>query len=198
MGGLHSKRSYLFSMLHKDLIRGTARDERLNLGEDTIGFGRTRDPSEGLRDKDPAKVVVASEKDLIAVGINARDRPGLLLDVSKALLRLNLTLRHTEASVVGHRSLSIWRCEVMDSELPDFEEIWSVLNVSSNGSLYATTSWLSHSVSFILPQALLENDHGILAAKQRGLRVIRAIVTKTSSLVGRTAEFPAKLAADSR
>ena len=99
-------------------------------GEDTRGFGRTRDPGEGLRDRDPAKVVVAAEKDLIAVGINARDRPGLLLDVSKALLRLNLSLRHTEASVVGQRSLSIWRCELMDSDLPDFEEIWSVLNVS--------------------------------------------------------------------
>ena len=38
-----------------------------------------------------------------------------------------------------------------------------------------------------LTQALLENEHGILAAKQRGIRVIRAVVTATSSLVGKAA-----------
>ena len=57
-----------------DLIRGTSRDERMNVGEGTTGFGRTRDPSEGLRDRDPAKVVVAAEKDLIAVGMSCSFR----------------------------------------------------------------------------------------------------------------------------
>jgi hypothetical protein len=53
----------------------------------------------------------------------------LLLDISKGLSRLNLNLRHTEASAVDQRSISIWRCEMLESELADLEEIWSVLNV---------------------------------------------------------------------
>ena len=114
-----------------DLIQGRGRDERLSSKENNSAFGRSREPSEGIRDTDPAKVIVTADRDLIVIGVNARDRPGLLLDVSKALLRLNLSLRHTEASVVGPRSLSIWRCELIDSDLPDFEEIWSVLNVSA-------------------------------------------------------------------
>jgi uncharacterized protein with PhoU and TrkA domain len=35
-------------------------------------------------------------------------------------------------------------------------------------------------------QALLENEHGSQAVKRRGIRVIRAVVTKHSSLIGRT------------
>jgi hypothetical protein len=73
---------------------------------------------------------VTSEYEFVVVGVNADDRPGLLLDISKGLLRLNLSLRHTEASVVGQRSISIWRCELLENDLPDLEEIWSVLNVS--------------------------------------------------------------------
>jgi uncharacterized protein with PhoU and TrkA domain len=98
----------------------------------------------------------------VIVGVDARDRPGLLLDISKGLLRLNLTLRHSEASVVGDRSISIWRCEVIEAELPDLEEIWSVMN------------------------ALLDSfDQGSSqAVKRGGLRVIRAVVTATSSLNG--------------
>ena len=109
------------------------------------------------------KVVVTSDHEFVVVGVNAQDRPGLLLDISKGLLRLNLSLRHTEARVVAQRSISIWRCELLDSELPDLEEIWSVLN------------------------ALLENDSGSQAVKQRGLRVIRAVIPKTSNLVGKRA-----------
>jgi hypothetical protein len=66
----------------------------------------------------------------VVIGIDAHDRPGLLLDLSKGLSSLRLNLRHTEASVVGQRSLSVWRCELLESSLPDLEEIWSVLNVS--------------------------------------------------------------------
>lgn len=73
---------------------------------------------------------MTSEYEFVVVGVNANDRPGLLLDISKGLLRLNLSLRHTEASVVGQRSISIWRCELLENDLPDLEEIWSVLNVS--------------------------------------------------------------------
>jgi predicted amino acid-binding ACT domain protein len=58
---------------------------------------------------DPAKIVVTIDKELVVVGINAHDRAGLLLDISKGLLRLNLQLHHTEAAVREERSLSIWR-----------------------------------------------------------------------------------------
>jgi uncharacterized protein with PhoU and TrkA domain len=110
------------------------------------------------------KVVVTSEQSFVIVGVDARDRPGLLLDLSKGLLRLNLTLRHSEASVVGDRSISIWRCEVIGEDLPDLEEIWSVMN------------------------ALLESfDQGnSQAVKRGGLRVIRAMVTPKSTLIGKT------------
>ena len=85
---------------------------------------------------DPPQIVVTTDyhdsgsQRLVLVGINSRDRPGLLLDISKGLLRLDLQLRHTEAAVIGDRSISIWRCEYLGADLPDIEEIWLVLNVS--------------------------------------------------------------------
>ncbi|KAL7576540.1 hypothetical protein ACA910_018036 [Epithemia clementina (nom. ined.)] len=118
---------------------------------------------DGLRPNDPPKIVVTIEKDLVVVGINARDRAGLLLDISKGLLRLDLQLHHTEAAVFIERSVSIWRCQVIGTELPDVEQIWSVLN------------------------ALLSTDSGVEAIKKRGLRVIRAVVIKGSRLIGKTA-----------
>ena len=102
------------------MIRGIERDE----------------PVIGKKESDPTtaahKVIVLPERDLVVIGIDAHDRPGLLLDLSKGLSSLRLNLRHTEASVVGQRSLSVWRCELLESSLPDLEEIWSVLNVSSD------------------------------------------------------------------
>ena len=135
-----------------DLIRG---DESY---DDAVG--RRVVPA---RSVDPAKIVVTADKDLVIVGINAKDRTGLMLDISKGLLRLNLQLHHTEAAVRAGRSISIWRCEPTGTELPDLEEIWSVLN------------------------ALLSNESGIEAIKKRGLRVIRARVIEGSRLVGKTA-----------
>ncbi len=76
------------------------------------------------------KVVALIEHHVVVIGIEALDKPGLLLDVSKCLSGLNLNLLHTEASVVGKRSLSIWRCELVGTDVPDLEEIWSVLDVS--------------------------------------------------------------------
>jgi len=131
---------------------------------------RKRTAVEPLRGADPANIVVAIEKDLVVAGVNAQDRPGLLLDISKGLLRLNLQLRHTEAAVVDDRSVSIWRCDSggigedkQEIPIPDLEEIWSVLS------------------------ALLSQERGVEAIKQRGLRVIRARVTKESKLINRTA-----------
>ncbi|GMI20563.1 hypothetical protein TrRE_jg10071, partial [Triparma retinervis] len=128
----------------------------------------------------PATVVVSpdpltSKKNVILLGVNAPDRPGLLHDISKGLARLSLQALRTEAHVVGLRSASIWRCEVGGSlrrerrlrygvDEGDVEEIWSVLN------------------------ALLETEGGGEAAKQRGLRVVRTRVTGESTLLGKTAK----------
>ena len=106
-----------------DLIRGTARDEpdelsdltpfrRISGGPNTPGgilspskqSNRLTNPNENRKSasaSEGAQVVVTVDHDLVVIGVNAQDRPGLLLDLSKGLLRLNLTLRHTEASVVG-------------------------------------------------------------------------------------------------
>lgn len=112
------------------------------------------------------KVVVTVDtqdlEDVVLVGINANDRPGLLLDISRGLHSLGLQLHHTEASVVLNRSLSIWRCEAIDNAELDAEEVRAVLC------------------------SLLENEGGAGAAKQRGLSVIRAVVTDNSSLLEKT------------
>ena len=154
-----------------DQIRGTPREEDAVLTTSLPGKltpRKQRRLSVGMQPSDPAQIVVTTDVHdshrLVLIGINAHDRAGLMLDISKGLLRLNLQLRHTEASVVGERSLSIWRCEFLkESDLPDLEEVWSVLN------------------------ALLESEGGIEAVKTRGLRVIRAEVTKYSRLVVKTA-----------
>ena len=111
-----------------DIIRDVARDEPT--GDENLKVLQ-RSSRKNKKNVNPTghKVVVTSEHEFVVIGVNANDRPGLLLDISKGLLRLNLSLRHTEAKVVGVRSISIWRCELIDSELPDLEEIWSVLNV---------------------------------------------------------------------
>jgi K+/H+ antiporter YhaU regulatory subunit KhtT len=153
----------LLLLLLLDLIRGQARDEPT--GDETLNVFHHHQ-HRNRRNNDlvgPHKVVVTSDHEFVVIGVNVKDRPGLLLDISKGLSRLNLNLRHTEASVVGQRSISIWRCELMDSELADLEEIWSVLN------------------------ALLESDGPGQVVKTRGLRVIRAVVTKQSNLIGKMA-----------
>eukprot|EP00977_Amphora_coffeiformis_P009247 scaffold2102_cov161-Amphora_coffeaeformis.AAC.31 len=142
-----------------DLIRNA---QQINAQYERDARGSKRIPYE-LASKDPTKINVTIEKDLVVVGVNARDRPGLLLDISKGLLRLELELHHTEAAVVADRSISIWRCQPIGTEIPDLEEIWSVMN------------------------ALLSTDTGTQAVKQRGLRVIRATVREGSRLAGMTA-----------
>ena len=81
----------------------------------------------------PSRIVVVSDhatEPLIVVAINAPDRPGLLLDISKAFKRLHLNFKSTEAKVVENRSLSVWRAEVLPDAVSDAEHIWSVLHVS--------------------------------------------------------------------
>ena len=89
----------------------------------------------------PARIVVAVDtqdlEDVVIIGINAPDRPGLLLDISRGLHLLSLELHHTEATVILSRSLSIWRCaSVGDGEVvPSPEEMQTVLGVSSPWSI---------------------------------------------------------------
>lgn len=83
---------------------------------------------------DPAQIVVAPDEQtvppMVVVGVNCLDRPGLLHDISKCLFSLRLQCHHSEASVIGLRSVSVWRCEILDNGVADEEEIWTVLNVS--------------------------------------------------------------------
>lgn len=155
-----------------DMIRGIAPSEPMeDMAKASSGPPRhNKMPSSNTMFEggdEPAKIVVLTDtrgsQQMVIVGIDARDRPGLLLDISRGLLRMNLQLHHTEASVVEERSVSIWRCEVLDEGVSDIEEIWDILN------------------------ALLEYESGIEAIKKRGLRVLRAVVTKKSRLVKRTA-----------
>mmetsp|Transcript_25509 Transcript_25509/g.54881 ORF Transcript_25509/g.54881 Transcript_25509/m.54881 type:complete len:1149 (+) Transcript_25509:308-3754(+) len=117
----------------------------------------------------PAKVVVAVDaqdlEDVVLVGINANDRPGLLLEISRGLHTLGLQLHHTEASVIKSRSVSIWRCALIDEGgHPDASEMQAVLS------------------------SLLENEGGAGATKSRGLLVIRTMVTDQSRLLSKTLE----------
>eukprot|EP00815_Leptocylindrus_aporus_P010771 CAMPEP_0116064282 /NCGR_PEP_ID=MMETSP0322-20121206/8999_1 /TAXON_ID=163516 /ORGANISM="Leptocylindrus danicus var. apora, Strain B651" /LENGTH=1125 /DNA_ID=CAMNT_0003550225 /DNA_START=115 /DNA_END=3489 /DNA_ORIENTATION=- len=123
-----------------------------------------------FNEHDPSKIIIVKDvnvkigdKPMVLVAINTRDRPGLLLDISKGLLRLSLQLHHSEAAVIGSRSLSVWRCEELEGAEASIEESWSVLN------------------------AMLESQTGAQAIKERGLRVLRAVVTKGSRLIGKSA-----------
>lgn len=85
-------------------------------------------------DVDASQIVVTNDssvqdKDLVVIGVNARDRPGLLYDISKTLVRLNLQCHRTEAAVVGLRSLSVWRCEQVDNSTNDQVDVWESLRV---------------------------------------------------------------------
>ncbi len=114
----------------------------------------------------PPRIVAVSDKEdqqMVLVGVNAHDRPGLLLDLSKTLISMGLNLHRTEAMVIDGRSLSLWRCEVLEEGVSDIEDIWSALN------------------------AMLETNSGIEAIKRRGIRVVRAVIPKISCLVGVTA-----------
>jgi len=144
------------------------------------GGGGAFAPLELLDSLAPATVVVVpdpstSKKNVVFIGINSSDRPGLVHDISKGLKRLSLQALSSEASVVGLRSISLWRCEVGGGlraerrrregvDETDIQEIWSVLT------------------------ALLEYSTGADAIKQRGLRVIRASIPAGSGLVGKTAD----------
>lgn len=134
--------------------------------EDAIRNAKADAPSLPFTDDKDRIVVATDAKDYaVLIGIDTHDRSGLLLDVVKCLSRLQLELHHTEAAVIGNRSLSVWRCEKTHASSSSGleEEIWSVLNV------------------------LLAQDKGVQAMKERGLLVVRARVLKNGRLVGTTA-----------
>jgi len=118
----------------------------------------------------PAKIIVAIDtqdlEDVVIVGINVMDRPGLLLDISRGLHSLGLQLHHTEASVIQGRSISIWRCSLIDDGevTPDDHKMQAALS------------------------SLLENEGGAGATKRRGLQVVRCVITEESRLCGKTLE----------
>mmetsp|Transcript_1386 Transcript_1386/g.2448 ORF Transcript_1386/g.2448 Transcript_1386/m.2448 type:complete len:610 (+) Transcript_1386:897-2726(+) len=117
-----------------------------------------------------SKVVVLIDtqdlEDVVLVGVNTIDRPGLMLDISRTLHSLGLQLHHTEASVIRNRSISIWRCALIDGGVGDPNEAEMQAVLSS--------------------MLLLEGGAG--AAKQRGLPVIRCFVTDESRLCGKNLE----------
>lgn len=77
----------------------------------------------------PTKIIVADEKDAIIIGIDSLDRDGLLLDISKGLARLNLSLQKTESVVRDGRSVSLWFVARNSTENADIGMIWTVLEV---------------------------------------------------------------------
>lgn len=91
-----------------------------------------------LNENKDAQIVISSDKrsHLVLIGVNARDRPGLLLDISKCLLRLDLQLHRTEAAVLDERSVSVWRCTYLENIDPDAGSISAVLSVSISAPLF--------------------------------------------------------------
>jgi serine/threonine protein kinase len=61
---------------------------------------------------------------MVIIGINSPDRPGLLNKISKCLTQMKLQCHRTEAAVIGLRSFSVWRCERLEREGNDLNEIW--------------------------------------------------------------------------
>ncbi|KAL7469645.1 hypothetical protein ACHAXS_009900 [Conticribra weissflogii] len=136
--------------------------------EDAIR-GETPDASSATLLATETRTIVAEheDQDLLVLAIDAPDRPGLLLDISKCLARLSLELRHTEAAVRNGRSLSIWRCQSSSS------------SSSSDGAADDRTSEI-----WLVLQSLFAKGSGIQAMRQRGLQVVRARV-RYGRLVGK-------------
>ena len=119
----------------------------------------------------PSKIVVTTdgnERGAILVAVDCQDRGGIVLDISNLLFEQGLKLRNSEAKVVYDRSLSVWRCEAANPSAPspDLEEVWTALD-----KLVGTTA--------------SDFDDLTTTKKKVGTRVVRAFVTKSSSLIGK-------------
>lgn len=124
-----------------DMIRGTYEPAMVDMHQldsrRNKGRRRRKTVSSLFEEYDPTKIIIVKDsnirygdKPMVMIAVNCRDRPGLLLDISRGLLRLSLQLHHSEAAVIGFRSLSVWRCEALEDAVADIQEMWSVLNVS--------------------------------------------------------------------
>jgi hypothetical protein len=70
-----------------------------------------------------------SHNHIVLVGVNTIDCPGILLDILKCLLKLNLQVHHTEAAVLDEQLVSVWRCSHIENEEYDVDHILAMLNV---------------------------------------------------------------------
>eukprot|EP01082_Thalassiosira_pseudonana_P009116 g8017.t1.1.5e17418a g8017 g8017.t1 contig27:269-3016(-) len=139
-----------------DSLMESTQQERLRLifsMEDAIR-GESSDYQTSLSPRQFRIVIAKQEyhegKESLVIAIDSGDRPGLLLDISKCLARLELELHHTEAAVRNTRSLSIWRCQLNNQD-DDVSKVWNVIQM-----LFAQS--------------------GVEAMRQRGLQVIRVRV----------------------
>ena len=152
------------SFAFQDMIRGFNPSQPLEF--DSIAPKSQRN----LLASGSTKVVVSIDShdidDVVIVGINANDRPGLLLDISRGLHSLGLQLHHTEASVIQGKSISIWRCALIEE------------GDSANAGEMET----------VLGQIIENDGGGAGVSKQRGLSVIRTVVTDQSRLVDKTCD----------
>lgn len=130
--------------------------------------------SDEIRGKEPyqstspaTKIIVTSDafhtKGAVMIGIDCYDRAGLLMEISKAIFSQNLQLKHSEAKVIDGRSLSIWRCQTIESAEIEIEELYTALSTKLFGSV-------------IIPKA------------EDAVTTYRGVVTKYSKLIGKTAE----------
>jgi uncharacterized protein with PhoU and TrkA domain len=129
----------------------------------------------------PTRVIVTRDgynTDLvILVAVDSADRPGLLSDISDALFKqASLQVKHSEANVLEGRSLSVWRSELLSTapttdEATLLDKVWNI-------------------VSQVLPDVAGTDSYtGAIASavpRTSGVQVVRAIVTKTSALIGKT------------
>ena len=84
----------------------------------------------------------------------------MLLSISQGLHTFGLQLHHSEAAVLRDRSVSVWRCEFVESNHSDPEKIEEDL------------------------MRLIKKEVGAETEKSGGMPVIRVQVTKKSSLIG--------------
>lgn len=138
----------------------------------------------------PTRVIVTRDAfhtdRVVLVAVDCADRAGLLSDISDALFhRGGIQIKHSEANVVEGRSLSIWRCE-----LPlDVASRALTTEALSDPNNTATLDMVWSIVSQVLPDVVgTDSTTGATATsvtKTSGVQVVRAIVTKNSTLIGK-------------
>jgi len=136
MSNANERTSYIHTM--QDLIRGQESLLASTISSSSTSVSHCRKTARGQEPTTTHKIVVHAEETnhensisnnlIIVVAIDTIDRPGVLLDISKVLVRLGLDCQKTEAAVVRKRSLSLWRCKVLENGTLDINDIWKVLN----------------------------------------------------------------------